>query len=194
MHFGSRLKELRINKKMSQNELAKKLNVTQKTISNYEKNERFPDEHMIVKIATFFNVSTDWLFGISNQEQSVQNELVFLYDGAANTLENIKYLYQQINEELNSGKKISDLDKEVNSLKELLSRLKLYTKSIHSFQETAEPDVKEHLFFLHKLADLFLSKDTPEDIKKDIETFYKYIAFKAGNIEDINLIEEIKKQ
>ena len=62
--FYVRLKELRIEKGLMQSELASRLNVNQRTISNWEKNVREPNIDMIIRIAQFFEVSTDYLLGV----------------------------------------------------------------------------------------------------------------------------------
>ncbi|HEY8391378.1 MAG TPA: helix-turn-helix transcriptional regulator [Capillibacterium sp.] len=61
--FGARLRALREEQGLYQKDLAEKLNLTQKTISNYENNERFPDQKTLHKIADLFNVSIDFLLG-----------------------------------------------------------------------------------------------------------------------------------
>ena len=63
MTFGMRLKQLRTEKKMTQTELGKKLNVTKASVSGYENGTRNPDQESLVKIAEIFNVSTDYLLG-----------------------------------------------------------------------------------------------------------------------------------
>ena len=62
--FYTRLKELRLESGLCQSELASKLNVNQRTISNWEKNIREPNIDMIIKIAQLFDVSTDYLLGV----------------------------------------------------------------------------------------------------------------------------------
>ena len=61
MSFGTRLRSLREEQGLYQKDLAFKLDLTQKTISNYENNERFPDQKTLSKIADLFNVSIDFL-------------------------------------------------------------------------------------------------------------------------------------
>lgn len=61
MGFPSRLKQLRISHKMTQQELGKKINVTKVSISGYEKGNRHPDLETIQKIADVFQVSVDFL-------------------------------------------------------------------------------------------------------------------------------------
>lgn len=61
--LSSRLKKLRINKKLTQMELAEKINVTHVSVSGYESGKRSPDTETLQKIADFFNVTTDYLLG-----------------------------------------------------------------------------------------------------------------------------------
>lgn len=68
-----RLKELREQKRLNQNGLAINLNVSQSTISAYEVGERSPDLETLIAIAKFFDVSIDYLAGLSNVKQTIQS-------------------------------------------------------------------------------------------------------------------------
>jgi transcriptional regulator with XRE-family HTH domain len=68
--FGTRLKLARKNKKMTQKDLAGLLGVEQSTISNYEKNFRFPVASALRDIADQLDVSLDYLLGRSEEESS----------------------------------------------------------------------------------------------------------------------------
>lgn len=61
--FGEKLKQLRLGKGLSQDKLARKLIVTKSMISAYENSVRLPSYDVLIKIALFFNVSFDFLFG-----------------------------------------------------------------------------------------------------------------------------------
>lgn len=61
--FGKRLKLLRTNLNLTQTQLGENLNLSQRAISSYENNLRFPDEQTINLIADYFNVSVDYLLG-----------------------------------------------------------------------------------------------------------------------------------
>lgn len=63
MLVGIRLKQLRKSKKLSQVELAKKLNVSQSTIAYYENEEKQPGYETLKQIADLFEVSVDYLLG-----------------------------------------------------------------------------------------------------------------------------------
>lgn len=58
-----RLRELRIEKELTQSQLAEKLNVDFRTISNWEKGVRKPDIDTLVEIADYFDISVDYLLG-----------------------------------------------------------------------------------------------------------------------------------
>ncbi len=60
------LKELRIEKCLTQKELAAKLGITQDSISLWEKGKRIPDTQYLTKLCEIFNVSADYLLGRSD--------------------------------------------------------------------------------------------------------------------------------
>jgi len=61
--FASRLKELRAREKLSQYELAAKLNLSRQAIYQWESRTRTPNAGAIIALANFFNVTTDFLLG-----------------------------------------------------------------------------------------------------------------------------------
>lgn len=78
----NRLKYLREEKNMLQEDLAKVLKVSQKTISNYETGERDMSTEILTKLSDFFNVSIDYLLGksnIRNPEEQIKKEFEFAY-------------------------------------------------------------------------------------------------------------------
>ena len=64
--FKERLKELRLEKELSQEELARALKINQRSISNWETGARQPDFETLILIAEYFSVTTDYLLGISD--------------------------------------------------------------------------------------------------------------------------------
>lgn len=58
-----RLRSKRKEKKLSQEELAKRVNTTKATISNYENGYSTPPNEMLIKLANELDVTTDWLLG-----------------------------------------------------------------------------------------------------------------------------------
>ena len=64
--FGERLRELRIEKNLTQEELANNFGLHKTRISQYELNKRQADDEMKKKFAKYFNVSLDWLMGLTD--------------------------------------------------------------------------------------------------------------------------------
>lgn len=64
--FGIRFKELREEKKLSQLEISKYLNVSQSAVAKWEKFKTEPTATAIVTCANFFGVSTDYLLGLED--------------------------------------------------------------------------------------------------------------------------------
>ncbi|MBU5676809.1 helix-turn-helix domain-containing protein [Alkaliphilus sp. MSJ-5] len=73
MKFGHTLRKLREEKDISQVELAKKLNITSQSLSQYELNKRIPDIEMINRLADFFDVSVDYLLGRTDIKQPIKD-------------------------------------------------------------------------------------------------------------------------
>ncbi len=74
MTFGERLRYLREERGLRQQDVAEKINISKRMIGYYESDKHFPrDAEMVIAIADFFDVSLDYLFGISE----VKNIAVF---------------------------------------------------------------------------------------------------------------------
>ena len=67
--FAERLKDLRSEKNIGQIELADKLQVSRGIISLWENGLREPTLTSLIRIATFFGVSLDFLAGLSDYER-----------------------------------------------------------------------------------------------------------------------------
>ena len=66
-----RLKCERIRKDLNQTELAKLLNVSKQTVSNWENGNRIPDTLTLSKLADFFNCSVDYILGRSENRNGI---------------------------------------------------------------------------------------------------------------------------
>lgn len=62
-----RLVKLRKNQGLTQDELAKKVGSSKRNISNYEVGRSYPNVDLLMKLATYFNVSIDYLVGYSDE-------------------------------------------------------------------------------------------------------------------------------
>lgn len=77
MNFGNKIKHLRKKAGLSQEDLAAKLGVSQKSICNYENNTRFPKGQKVIKgLADIFNVTVDYL--ISDTDDTTSKENLFI--------------------------------------------------------------------------------------------------------------------
>lgn len=68
--FRIRLKELRKMKKLKQTELAELLNVTYRTVQNYEAGNREPNIDKLIFLAGYFKVSLDYLVGRTDNAET----------------------------------------------------------------------------------------------------------------------------
>ncbi len=64
--INKNIKELRVEKGLSQSTLAKKIGVSQKAIDYWERGINEPKASYIIKLADFFDVSADFLLGRKN--------------------------------------------------------------------------------------------------------------------------------
>ena len=60
--IGEKIRELRLNKKCTQTELAEFLDVSPQAVSRWEMNLTYPDMGLLPEIADYFDVSIDELF------------------------------------------------------------------------------------------------------------------------------------
>nr|WP_236900237.1 MULTISPECIES: helix-turn-helix transcriptional regulator [Clostridium] len=66
-----RLKYERLRKDLNQTEMAKLLNVSKQTVSNWENGNRIPDTLTLSKLADFFNCSVDYILGRSENRNGI---------------------------------------------------------------------------------------------------------------------------
>lgn len=74
---GNRINKLRKEKKITLKKLGEIISVTESTVSMYENNKRKPDLNTIIKIANYFDCSTDYLLrATSVKKQNCSHEHV----------------------------------------------------------------------------------------------------------------------
>jgi len=108
MSFGNRLKDLRIQNKLTQKEVSEKLVVSRATIGKYETEQAYPDFEKLVALANLYNCSTDYLLGLSKiarrfsaQELELTDKIISLsveegLISAAASNEDLQKLYEEI--------------------------------------------------------------------------------------------------
>ncbi len=65
VNMGDKLKALRIDKKMTQKQVADRIGLAISAVSSYESGSRYPSYDVLLKLARIFHVSTDYLLGIT---------------------------------------------------------------------------------------------------------------------------------
>ena len=80
MTIAEKIKQLRKDNSMTQEDLAEKLNVSRQTISKWETSVTLPDADNIVAISKLFNITTDEL--LDYRVETVQKKKQFIMDMA----------------------------------------------------------------------------------------------------------------
>lgn len=77
-NIGNRIKQLRKEHGLTQQELADKFNLAKSSIASYEGGTRMPNYEMLINMSTYFNCSMDYLMGLtsvkSSKEASTEEE------------------------------------------------------------------------------------------------------------------------
>ncbi|ADQ04022.1 helix-turn-helix domain protein [Caldicellulosiruptor owensensis OL] len=64
--FGLKIRILREEKRISQKELAKRLEISPQALANYEKGKRMPGINILVRLSEELDVSIDFLLGLTD--------------------------------------------------------------------------------------------------------------------------------
>ena len=86
--LGDKLRELRKDRGHKQEVLCIELKCRKSKISLYENNKRLPDIYTLKKIAKFYNVSTDYLLGLTDEK----------YNSASEEFESLMKIYSTLTE------------------------------------------------------------------------------------------------
>lgn len=66
VNFGEKIKNLRLERNLTQKQLANMAGVAISAISSYESGNRYPSYDVLINLARIFHVSTDYLLGLEN--------------------------------------------------------------------------------------------------------------------------------
>ena len=69
MHYYPRIKDLRVEKGLTQKEIATALELKQPHYFRYESGERDLPTDLLIKIAVYYNTTTDYILGLSDSPQ-----------------------------------------------------------------------------------------------------------------------------
>ena len=65
--MGEKLKSLRLEKNLTQKQIADRIGLAISAVSSYESGSRYPSYDVLVKLSRIFHVSTDYLLGITDK-------------------------------------------------------------------------------------------------------------------------------
>ena len=165
--IGKRLKELRTTEGLTQQELAKILNVSSMSISFYENEQRKPDRDFIISVSKYFGVSTDYLLGLINAKDKENidiSKVTGLNDFSLTILE------KSSKEKNNTAADIINTIVVMSSFKMLVNLINDKDKDIKEVQEDiADSKIKDILTMDKEQQKAILSKLLPmykEDVSK----------------------------
>ena len=100
--LNENIKKLRVARGMNQVEFARMLGVSKQCISNWENDNVMPSVEMLVRIADFFKVTTDYLLG-RNEESCI--DVSSLTDEQKSHISLIVYDFERLNKNCTEPKK-----------------------------------------------------------------------------------------
>lgn len=128
----NRIKELRLQYKKTQRDLAKYLNVSEQAIAYYEQGKREPKIETWDKLAMFFQVPTSYLMGLSND-----------INGWDEWAKNTGYSVEQIKNEI---KRLIDT-KRLDGSTDLQHQIDQAVKSLDGFSYSTTQGVRKEMVF-----------------------------------------------
>ena len=196
--IGERIKHLRISKKLTQDEVAHALNVKRETVTRWETGERDIKTEITILLSKYFNVSADYLLGLTENtstnisEIGISNKTGFSTSTVENILDlpiKLKIILDKIINELLK----SDLLEKFEELKENnIKLINLYqTDSIYNKLVEDEELTYNTIDNADELNGKFIFKD---EYSKLLLFEIKYIFFDIiRNLSDYNKMIELKK-
>jgi transcriptional regulator with XRE-family HTH domain len=116
MNIGDRLKKLRLEKGLTIREVAKIFNISKSTVSDYERGRTTPNYELLIKMADYFNVTTDYLLGLTDERNiyktvpkevpKILRELGTKYIGFAKDLKDAELTEEEIKDMIEYMKKV----------------------------------------------------------------------------------------
>lgn len=115
--FPERIKKLRKEKGVTLQQLANEIEVTKSTLSRYENGRREPKSHIVQKLASYFNCSTDYILANTDERHTAESIKKQYEDENVD----VEELFERFNVQLNG----QDLDeKEWKAVIETLRNLR----------------------------------------------------------------------
>lgn len=178
--MNNRIKELRKKKKLTQEELAEKINVTKLTISRWERGERIPKSDKANEIAKLFNVPVSYLLGYDDK-LTVGDAMEILEAVASGDIspddEIAKKIIESQNRTITNAKLAMEQNYEKTKGFDLISNVKFLSLLIENYDKV----YKAILFYIAPR----IEKDELTDIEiKALEDFIKLLDSHFGDNQD----------
>jgi|SRR5690625_467121 len=94
--LGKRLKEARKKAGYKQIDAAKKLGISNGTLSGYERNYRDPDTEILHKMALLYDVEVDWLLGKTNTKKNDIDPKQMIMEKIANEFPDADLMFKDL--------------------------------------------------------------------------------------------------
>ncbi|CDB99948.1 xRE family transcriptional regulator [Firmicutes bacterium CAG:41] len=174
--IGRRIKELRTENGLTQQELAKILNVSSMSISFYENEQRKPDSEFIIACSRFFDVSTDYLLGKTYKRRIPREERFGAFSKRLKHVRELKGISQrQAAEDLNiSPQNLSYYENGRDAGYGLLVRMARYYDVIVEYLIGASPVMQRENVDINK--DIGLNDKTINLLRQRNKFGYSYAA------------------
>ena len=93
--YKNRIRDLREDCDLRQIDVANATGIDQKTLSNYETGKTNPDSYSIIRLAEFFQVSTDYLLGYSCSNIKTNEDILKILENMECNIKDIKALFRK---------------------------------------------------------------------------------------------------
>ena len=180
--IGDSIKYLRMERNLSQDQLAAELGASKSSISNYENGNRVPDADFIIKLAKYFNVSADFLLGLNENtygDTADEQEIAFwmkqmLHD--SNYRDNLKNFLNTLSGAI--GLATQQPQNEVYLINAMEQIVKSFSSMIAIF------DIREEA--IENLIKELSEKDVSKQLI--IDTAFSYVKMDKNEFDDLNVM------
>lgn len=151
LNFSRKLKELRNENNVTQEQLANYLKISSQAVSKWERNEGYPDIELLPRIALFFGVSVDRLLGV----------------GEERIKEHIDMLYEESNKLRNMGELEKDLELWERAYREFPNEHRVMIGLMYAISDIAKGNSDELLYSAIDLGEKVLEETADSRIRED---------------------------
>ena len=134
--IGSNIKELRLSKNMTQEQLAEKMGVSSQAISKWENGVSAPDIQLLPELSVFFGVTIDELFTLSDKER---------FERIDNMIYDVRFISESTFRDTVRFLEAKRAEESAKAKATLLLAM-LYNKKAKEFHELASPLAREALY------------------------------------------------